>query len=543
MSRRILPAVLGVTALAGCGGSGGTTAAKSPAAPSVVASASAVAPSPSAAPTPSPSPTPTAHPTGAADPALQSFYGQQISWASCSADPDQQGTDLSVFQCGTAHVPLDYTNPAGDTIDIALIRKTAVQQGQRLGSLFFNPGGPGGSGIDYLSNTAVSQFKTLNQRYDLVGFDPRGVGRSTAVHCLDDAARDKFNAQDHATPTSMKDFESACAAGSGKLLPFVGTVNAARDLDVLRGVVGDQKLNYLGFSYGTYLGTVYAQEFPDRTGRLVLDGAMDPSVDALDADVQQQIGFEGVFEHFAADCVKQSDCPLGSDPQAAAKKAADFLDGLQEHPLTSAKSGRTLTSAEGWTGALGMLYGSAKDWDYLRIGLSQAMRLHSPDMMLALADNYNGRDEKGHYSNEADANMAINCADDGSAAPTDDQLQQALQQLHDKASYLNGRVTVDDLRIGLDCGAFPAHGTPPQAITAAGSAPILVVGSTGDDATPYAWAQHLAATLSQATLLTRDGDGHTAYDKSSCVQTAVNAFLLAGTMPAAGTHCSTDITG
>ncbi|MDH6116110.1 pimeloyl-ACP methyl ester carboxylesterase [Kitasatospora sp. GAS204A] len=531
-SRRILPAVLGVTVVAGCGGSGGSPVAKSPAPSAVRASTS----------TP-PAPSPSATPAGADDPALKPFYGQQVGWGSCSADPDTRGTDLSAFQCGTAHVPLDYAHPGADTIDIALIRKPAAQQGQKLGSLFFNPGGPGGSGLDYLANTADSRFKTLGDRYDLIGFDPRGVGRSTAVHCLDDADRDKLNAQDHATATTMKDFESGCAAKSGKLLPFVGTVNAARDLDVLRGVMGDQKLNYLGFSYGTYLGTVYADEFPGRTGRLVLDGAMDPSLDALTADVQQQIGFEGVFEHFAADCVTQSGCPLGSDPGTAAKKAADFLDGLQNHPLTSAKNGRVLTSAEGWTGALDMLYGSAKDWGYLRSALSQAMNQHSPDFMLVLADNYNGRDPNGRYTNEADANTAINCADDGTPSPTDDQLQQALQQLQAKASYLNRRVTIDDLRVGNDCGAFPAHGAPPQVIKATGSAPILVVGSTGDDATPYAWAQHLASGLANATLLTRDGDGHTGYDKSSCIQSAVNGFLLNGTMPAAGTHCSTDITG
>ncbi|WP_329563105.1 alpha/beta hydrolase [Kitasatospora sp. NBC_01266] len=537
-SRRILPAVLGVTVVAGCGGSGGSTAAKGPATPPV---ASATAPTLAAASTPpAPSPSPTA--SGADDPALKSFYGQQISWASCPADPQDQNADLSAFQCGTAHVPLDYANPGADTIDIALIRKPAVHQDQKLGSLFFNPGGPGGSGVEFLGETAADEFKALNDRYDLIGFDPRGVGRSTAVHCLDDADRDKLNAQDHATATTMKDFESGCAADSGKLLPFVGTVNAARDLDVLRGVMGDQKLNYLGFSYGTYLGTVYADEFPGRTGRLVLDGAMDPSLDPLTADVQQQIGFEGVFERFASDCVKQSDCPLGSDAGAAAQKAADFLDSLQAHPLTSAKDGRTLTSAEAWTGALGMLYGSAKDWDYLRIGLTRAMKQHSPDLMLALADNYNGRDQNGHYSNEADANTAINCADDGAPTPTDDQLQQALQQLQSKAPYLNRRVTIDDLRVGNDCSAFPAHAAPPHAITAAGSAPILVVGSTGDDATPYAWAQHLASSLANATLLTRDGDGHTGYDKSSCVQSAVNGFLLNGTMPAAGTHCSTDLT-
>ncbi|MGF1426038.1 alpha/beta hydrolase [Kitasatospora sp. LaBMicrA B282] len=542
LSRRILPAVLGVTAIAGCSSSGGHPAATRTATPSVVASAaatgSAAASSPPAAPSAGPS---SAAPSGQADPALEPFYGQQIAWGRCAPDPEDSGVDMSVFQCGTAHVPLDYGNPGLGTVDLALIRKSATQPGHKLGSLFFDPGGPGGSGVNYLAETAVRQFGALNADYDLIGFDPRGVGASTPVHCLDDATRDRFVAQPHATDTTGKEFESACAARSGKLLAYVGTVNAARDLDVLRAAVGEQKLDYLGFSYGTYLGADYADQFPDRTGRLVLDGAMDPSVGPLQGDVQQQIGFEGVYERFAKDCVSQSDCPLGSDPDTAAKKAADFLDGLDAQPLTSATSGRVLNSSLAWTGTLGLLYGSAKDWQYLRLGLSQAMRQHRPDLMLAFADNYNGRDQQGHYSNEADANAAINCADEGGPAPTADQLQQALQQLHQQAPYLTHRMTVDDLALGIDCSAWPhQQPTPPQQIKAAGSAPILVVGSTGDDATPYQWAQHLSTMLADATLLTRDGDGHTAYDKSSCVQRAVNAFLLGGTMPAAGTHCATD---
>ncbi|GAB2690030.1 alpha/beta hydrolase [Kitasatospora kifunensis] len=537
LSRRILPAVLGITVIAGCGGSGGAPAAKGTPSSALPAPS---APATSSSPSPSPSPTPTVTPSGDADPALKPFYGQQIAWSSCPADPAKKDVDMSDFQCGTAHVPLDYGNPGGDTVDLALMRKQAVHQDQRLGSLFLNPGGPGGSGLDLLTNAATSSFGNLNNRYDLIGFDPRGVGKSTAVHCLDDSARDQLDAQDHAGPTSVKDFGAACEAKSGKLLPFVGTVNAARDLDVLRGAVGDQKLNYLGFSYGTYLGTFYANQFPDRTGRLVLDGAMDPSVSPLDGDVAQMVGFEGVYERFAADCVNQSQCPLGSDAGAAAKKAADFLDGLQAHPLTSPTSGRKLTQALGWTGAMDMLYGDAKSWEYLRIGLTQAMQKHQPDLLLAFADDYNGRDQQGHFSNQADANQAINCADDGSTPPTDDQLQQALQQLHAKAPYLTNHMTLDDVRAAMDCADWPVHGsTPPQVLKATGSAPILVVGSTGDDATPYAWAQHLAGSLANATLLTRDGDGHTGYDKSSCIKTAVDAFLIDGTMPAAGTHCPT----
>ncbi|MFE0461886.1 alpha/beta hydrolase [Kitasatospora sp. NPDC058965] len=529
LARRILPVVLGATALAGCSGSGGTGAAPAAGGTSHPAAA---------APVPSASPDPSA-PAGEDDPALKPFYGQRIAWTTCPADPAAKDIDMSTFQCGTAHVPLDYAHPGTDTVDLALVRRPARNAAQRIGSLFLNPGGPGGSGIEEVTGGADGRFRGLNDRYDLVGFDPRGVGRSTAVHCLDDAARDRLNALDHADATTGKSFADACQAQSGKLLPFVGTVNAARDLDVLRGAVGDQKLDYLGFSYGTYLGASYAEQFPARTGRLVLDGAMDPAADPLDADVAQLIGFEGVFERWAADCVTHSGCPLGTDPATAAQRAAAFLDGLEQHPMTTS-DGRTVTSAEGWTGAMDMLYGDAKSWEYLREGMASAMQQHRADYLMLFADDYNGRDDKGHYSNMADANVAINCADYGAPTPSDDRIQQALAQLHAQARYLTARMTAQDLK-SQDCRAWPFHpSTGPHVVRAVGAAPILVVGSTGDDATPYAWAQHLAAGLADATLLTRDGDGHTGYGKSSCIRTAVDAFLVDGTMPAAGTHCPTD---
>ncbi|GAA1944116.1 alpha/beta hydrolase [Kitasatospora viridis] len=527
LTRRILPVVLGATVLAGCSGSGGTGHAKS-APPTVAASAS-----------PTASPSPTATPTGADDPALKPFYGQQIAWGACTDDGSYPNVDLSKFQCATAKVPLDYTHPAGDTVDLALVRRQATGKDQRVGSLFVNPGGPGGSGIEEVLYGADSEFKGLSDHFDLIGFDPRGVGKSSPVHCLDDAGHDQWYTQDHPAQNKGKTLADGCQANSGKLLPFVGTVNVARDLDVLRGAVGDQKLDYLGFSYGTYLGTSYAEQFPDRTGHLVLDGVMDPSQTLLDSDVQQMAGFEGVFERWAADCVTHSDCPLGKDPGTAAKKAADFLDGLAANPMT-AKDGRQLTASQGWTGTLSMLYGSSKSWDNLRLGLGWAMQGNKPDYMLDFADGYNGRDAKGHYSNMQDAYAAITCADYGAVMPTDAQVDQALQDDQQKSPYLTKHFTKDDL-FDPDCRAWPYHpSTPPQPISAPGAAPILVVGSTGDDATPYPWAQKAAAALPGAVLLTRDGDGHTGYGKSACIKTAVDTFLVSGTMPAANTHCPTD---
>ncbi|MFI9272320.1 alpha/beta hydrolase [Kitasatospora sp. NPDC052896] len=520
VSRRILPAALGVTMVAGCGGAAGSRGAEvvNSARPSTSSSAAAS--------------------SGAADPALEPFYGQQIAWATCPDDPTRKGVDEADFQCATLHVPLDYTHPGGDTVDIAVVRRPAAQPGQRLGALVVDPGGPGGSGIQEVTLDG-KQFSGLTDRYDLVGFDPRGVGKSTAVHCLGDQARDQWDTDDHPAQPKGTTLAQACQANSGKLLPFVGTADAARDMDVLRGALGDPRLNYLGSSYGTYLGSVYAEEFPDRTGRLVLDGAMDPSMDLLDQDVQQTIAFEGVFERFAKDCTTQARCPLGKDPAGAAQRLGDFLDGLDARPMT-ATDGRKLTASQGWTGTLGMLYGDAKSWEYLRDGLDWAMNGNKADYLLEFADDYNGRDTGGHYSNELDAYAAITCADhSGEGIPSDGRVQQAVQQLHEQAPLLTKHYTTDDL-FDPDCRNWPFKSTAqPHAIRAAGSAPILVVGSTGDDATPYAWAQKLASGLANATLLTRDGDGHTGYGKSACIQTDVNAFLLDGTMPPAGTHCPT----
>ncbi|WP_033260090.1 MULTISPECIES: alpha/beta hydrolase [Kitasatospora] len=520
--RRALPAAVLAVLLASCS----STPGPSPAPPSAPGSPSASA-----------SPSPTAKPTGADDPALRAFYTQQIAWAPCPDDPKTEKIDESALQCGRLRVPLDYANPAGEGIEVALARKPAAAADQRLGSLVLNPGGPGGSGVQQVQYSGDS-FKDLNARYDLVGFDPRGVGASTAVHCLDDATHDTWALSDGRADDQGKAYADACAANSGKLLPHLGTRDAARDLDVLRGALGDPKLNYFGFSYGTYLGSSYAEQFPDRTGRLVLDGAVDPTADQLDQLVQQFAGFEKSLTAFAADCVKQEQCPLGKDAGKAPQKLATFLDGLRAHPLAAGK-GRELTSAAGWTGTLNMLYGSEKSWEYLRNALSWAMLRDKGDYLLAMADDYNGRDEDGHYTNMFDAYTAIHCADPGADTPTADRLQAALAAAHQQAPLVTAHFTDRDL-FDPDCRSWPYHSAEkPHVVKAAGSAPILVVGSTGDPATPYAWAEKLASGFANATLLTREGDGHTGYGKSTCIRTAVNGFLLDGTMPAAGTRCPT----
>ncbi|MFD8756596.1 alpha/beta hydrolase [Kitasatospora sp. NPDC059577] len=494
----------------------------------------------------------TSAPVGQADPALKPFYGQQITWADCPADPQAEKAriDISGMKCGRLHVPLDYAHPAADAIDLALIKYPAAKPDQRIGSLMVNPGGPGGSGVEMVKYGAKDFTGTLHNRFDVVGFDPRGTGDSAPVVCYDDKQHDAAEQQDDPLdPAERKaahikqstDHAAACQAKSGRLLPFVGTRNTARDLDVLRAVVGDEKLNYLGISYGTYLGALYAEEFPRNTGRLVLDGAVDPAQDTLDHGVDQQVGFEKSFERFAADCVGNhpEDCPLGKDKDAAAKKAADFLDGLHDSPLGT-KDGRKLGRDLAWTGTIQMLYGDEKtSWKYLRAGLGMAMTMKRGDLLLAFADEYNGRDENGHYSPMEESNGAISCADAARPAPTPEHAKAAVDRLLAEAPLLSKGVTVDDYS-EPGCAYWPFKTQEkPHTVRAEGSAPILVVGSTGDPATPYASAESLAKGFASATLLTRVGEGHGAFGKgNTCIDRALEAYLTEGTMPAPGTRCT-----
>ncbi|MFE3198573.1 alpha/beta hydrolase [Embleya sp. NPDC059237] len=533
---RAIPVVLAVATVASCSvasdlgdaAGGGRTSASSP------ASGAGKAPA-----------TP-----GDPNPALARFYTQRPTWKSCESEDDDERSQAKAFRCANFTVPLDYSRPTGRTIDIAVTRKSAAKPGQRLGSLLINPGGPGGSGVTaawWMSESTIG--KPVQDVYDLIGFDPRGVDRSAPVKCMTDAERDAYVAEDLPedpvrAEARAKERERAyaaeCQSRSGELLPFVGTDNAARDMDVLRAALGDEKLNYIGFSYGTYLGATYAERFPTRTGRLVLDGAVDPAADNLSRAVEQQVGFDRSLRRFAEDCAGRPGCALGTDPKTAPRKAADFLDGLQQHPLAASRGGRTLTSSLGWTGVVSLLYGDKDtEWKYLRDALADAIVRGSPDALLFYADNYNGRDEQGHYDNSADAFVAIGCADGAGEAPTPAQVQAALDRLKAEAPLLSRDVTAEDLT-GENCENWPFRSpAKPHAIRAQGSAPILVVGTTGDPATPYASAEKLAGQLANATLLTFEGEGHTAYGGNSpCVDGAVEGFLLRGAMPPKGKRCS-----
>ncbi|MFE3203449.1 alpha/beta hydrolase [Embleya sp. NPDC059237] len=536
--RRSIPVTVALLLAAGCTGGSGDSASN----------AAAGKPVPTQVTTGTAAATPPPKPKGAADPALRAFYEQKISWKACTDDPKTKKKDEREFRCGTFKVPLDYTAPGGRSLDIAVMQHPAAKPDRRIGSLVLNPGGPGGSGQDFVKYGFADFDGPLHDRYDILGFDPRGVADSAPVRCLGDKARDERNARDSPRDPverkadgerSGKEFSAACQAESGELLPFVGTRNAARDMDVLRAAVGDDKLDYLGVSYGTYLGTMYLDEFPDRAGHMVLDAVVDPAADKLDASIDQTIGFERSFRAFAADCAARAGCPLGGDPAKAAEIGATFLDALQDKPLRTAYDGRKLTSSLGWTGTNSLLYGDKETaWKYLREALALAMNNKDGSHLLFYADNYLGRDEKGHYDNSSDSRSAIRCADGAAPAPSPERIQQVLAKLKADAPLLSKDAVASDIE-GPGCEFWP-YKTPeqPHVIRAEGAAPVLVVGTTGDPATPYAASEKLAKDLAHASLLTLQGEGHGAFGRSRCVDAAVAAYIIEGRLPAAGTRCT-----
>ncbi|GAA1989506.1 alpha/beta hydrolase [Catenulispora subtropica] len=471
---------------------------------------------------------------------LKRFYDQKPNWKPCVTDTSGPG-----WTCAKVDVPLDYSDPAKGSTYVMVTRRAATgPANQRVGSLLLNPGGPGGAGIEYAQDPEVVT-KNISAHYDLVGFDPRGVGQSDPVRCLSDdpKAMDAFVATDPMPRTEAqvaevvkqaKTIGAACQDKSGRILPYVGTPNAARDMDVIRGVLGDDKLHYLGKSYGTYLGAVYAGLFPQRTGRLVLDGAIDPTLSAKQMNIAQAQGFEKLIREFATDCTTKPKCPLGTDPNKAVGKLMSYLQSLQDHPASTRDGDRTVNYALGLTAVLQVMY-VPQYWSDLREALSAAMA-GDGSRLLQWADLYNDR-TNGVYDNQTDANIAINCLD----RPDPDA--RSAQQIQDKEipDYKSQAPLLGEMLAWADlsCATWPTKPqTTPAPITAPGSAPILVVGTKDDPATPYPWAQGLAKQLQNGHLLTFTGSGHTAYTRGSqCIDNAVDAYLLQGTVPANGITC------
>ena len=464
-------------------------------------------------------------------PALARFYGQQVSWSSC------RDGDL----CAKLTVPLDYAKPAGPTLGLALLKVPATEPAARIGSLVVNPGGPGASGTDYAANATQVFRDPILQAYDVVGFDPRGTGASDPVDCLGDGELDQYVAEDPDpdTPAEVASYEhfvralgAGCRARSGELAAHVTTVEAARDLDVLRAALGEGRLDYFGASYGTKLGATYADLFPARVGRMVLDGAVDPELSSRELSLEQAGGFETALRAYVADCVEsQDDCFLGHSVDAGTGRIRGLLDQVDAHPLPTA-DGRGLRVGNAFYGVVLPLY-NRDYWPVLSQAL-QAAFAGQGDLLLRLSDLYNARGVDGYTDNSVEANYAINCLDDPWSLPPA-QVPAAYPDF-ERASPTFGRVFAWGL---ATCGGMRVSSqAQDRTIRAAGAPPIVVVGTTRDPATPYAWAVSLARQLRSGVLVSRDGDGHTGYNAgNACVDGAVESYLDDGTVPADGLSC------
>lgn len=473
---------------------------------------------------------PAAAPSGVPD----ALASQSLDWGRCedTADSPAPGGD---WQCAALKAPLDWSEPDGETIDLALIRSKAKGD-QRVGSLLFNFGGPGGSGVSMMPSYGES-VSSLHERYDLVSWDPRGVAASEGVRCRADEAIDAAETVDSTPDTPAEeqaylkdaaDFGKGCRKAAGKLMSHVSTTDTARDMDLMRYVLGDEKMHYFGISYGTELGGVYAHLFPERVGRVVLDAVVDPDADTMGHAENQARGFQRALD----DYLKST----GQEPDAGSRKISALLERLDAEPLPTSSSGRKLTQTLALTGIVLPLY-SKTSWPALTSALTAAEEGDGSEL-LALADGYNERDESGHYGTTTHSQRVISCLDDRQR-PTVEETKARLPRF-EKVSPVFGAF------LGWDtagwCHDWPVpgqHETPE--VSAPGAAPILVVGNTGDPATPYEGARRMADELGGdvGVMLTWKGEGHGAYGSGSdCVDSAVDAYLLKGTVPEDGRVCS-----
>jgi len=470
-------------------------------------------------------------------------FDTNVAWSDCGDG----------FECGTLTVPVDWRTPTStDRVGLALIRHRAESPDERVGSLVVNYGGPGESGVEYL-RTAFSRLPaTTRTHFDVVSFDPRGTGASRPIDCVDDAFLD-LGAGFPAVPTTTAQldaihrysdqFARGCAQRMGAYAGQVGTRNVARDLEAIRLALGESKLDYLGYSYGTIVGTAYAQMFPTTVGRMVLDGPPDYSLKDRDYAYQQARGFMNALSGFLDWC-QQTTCSLtgAGAPRDVLQRLITQVD-QQPLPASYVVNGVTrdgkLTSSLLESGVLAMLYDRSRGWPALADALLSAARDGQGATLLQFADQYSGRNPDGTWSPLVEANAVISCVDrPGGAAP------KPATELADIATFQAQLPPWGGSWATASCAGMPkpAKGDKLGAMTVRATLPILVIGTTGDPATPYAGAQALVGRITGSQLLTFDSTEHTGFGRgiSACVDDAVDTYLLSGTLPAAGTHCAPD---
>ncbi len=462
---------------------------------------------------------------------LLPFYEQELDWIDCGG-----------FDCTTVTAPLDWSDPSKGEIELSLIRNRAEGGAEPIGSLLTNPGGPGASGVSLVRDSvSYAVGDEVRQRFDVIGFDPRGVGESTAVTCYDASAMDSYLFDIPKSPRGSdawrdellaghRAFGEACEANSDGILPYITTENAARDMDLMRAVLGDKELYYLGYSYGTFLGATYAKLYPEKVGRLVLDGAIDPSVSGLEVSTTQGVGFESALRAYMADCLQDDGCPFRGSVDEAMADLGTLLASVDRDPIRNA-DGRMLGADSLMTAIVAALY-SEDSWSYLTTALSDVLQ-GDAQVAFQLADFYYNRQDGVYLDNQTEAFRAYNCMDYPVDATPEEKAAADAKMAAEAptvAPYWSGPDP-------CEVWPYPATGVR-ERITADGAAPIVVVGTTNDPATPYEWSVSLADQLSSGVLVTRVGEGHTGYNKgNSCVDDAVETYLLEGTPPEDGLRC------
>ena len=469
--------------------------------------------------------------------ALAEYEQQKLDWSSC----------YDYFDCAELRVPIDYQDLSVGTFRISVLRSAARDQDNRLGSIVVNPGGPGGSGVDYAYNADYIFSPDITDRYDVVGFDPRGVAMSEPISCFTPEELDKNLASDSkpdndaeiaATLEESERFAEKCAENTEHLEHF-STIETARDMDILRAALGEKKLNYVGKSYGTYLGTLYADLFPNNVGRFVLDGAVDPNIPMKEQNLSQAMGFDKALAAFVKDCATQSDCPFTGTPAQAQATIIATLQAAATAPLPQKTPAdgddRIITESIIIIGMASSLYDDVDGWPKLRQAFTESAQNYG-DTFLQLADEYSGRNPDGTFrSNDFDSGAVIDCLD-WRDRRTVDQYKADAQEFAAKAPVFGPYIAF----AGVHCQFFPQPATQraPNTLTQIKTAPIIVIGTIRDPATPYSWSVSLAKIFTGSRLISLDADGHTGHGRgSACVDSAVDEYLLEGTLPPANLSC------
>jgi pimeloyl-ACP methyl ester carboxylesterase len=484
----------------------------------------------SATPAPSSRPAPDPAPGGPVPAGLRSYYRQRLHWTPCR----------DTLECARLRVPLDYARPGGRSIRLALLKVPALDPAKRLGSMVVNPGGPGVSGVDYAAGARTAFGRRLREVYDVVGFDPRGVGASDPLQCVSDAQLSRMFAYDPDPDTAaerrtldgmFRALGRGCLRQDPALVRHMGTAEVASDLDVLRSALGDRRLTYFGASYGTRIGADYAARFPHHVGRMVLDGAVDPSASNFDVALVQARGFERALRAYVGACVAAGSCFLGDSVDAGVRRIQGLLASTETRALPSRYGPVTKGTAQ--VGLMGALY-STTYWPVLDQAIQQGLAGNGTLLQL-LADAYLRRDPDGHFqSNLFEAYFAVSCLDDDAGVPMS-QVRRSVPRF-ERASPTFGRSNAYTLPM---CHDWPVHsGRSAHRLDVTAAPPILVVGTTRDPATPLVWARSLSRQLHGSVLVTRDGDGHTGYHQGSpCVDHTIEDYLVKGTVPSKDVSC------